>query len=540
MSALDVLRQIKETRRAKGAPKRAVQWGNAEYINETGPENLSRRELRNHLEARDLDTGGTRLELIERLRVSLADEQLHKYAYTETLDTEAKILAELEERGSVYVVGSNEKGELGVGDTFPRLYFTLIPQLRGLNVVSVSAGVDLVYAVTADHDVYVWGGGGVGRTGLNPNSKLNRNKLKNRINFMEPMLVHDLSGEEITEVSVGLSHGMACATAGDCFVWGDSVSGQLGLGDLLNRNTVSINNSFPAVVSVAAGANHSVVLTKTQDVYVWGHAANGRLGLGATERIGVKESERFFFPVPYRLPSLEPISQLTCGADHTLALGSSGLWAWGSGAGGKLGLGDQKDRLDPCLIPRLRGKSVLTISASSWYSMAVVMYPPMRGGGLLYTWGSGYHGQLAQGTLNIVLCPEVVQYFLGVHMLIKKISAGIFHAAAITIEGELYTWGSNRNMCLGRTIDEKDVEFTPIPGHCGGFGAFVKGVGRGLARDVACGKDFTVMCTEPYKGPVIEVAAKLMEEAKIRAVEALEVAQAAAEAESEVERSRGS
>lgn len=112
MSALDVLRQIKQARRAAGKQK-AVEWGNAEFINDIGVENLSRSDLRNHLEARDLDTVGTRLELIERLRGSLADEQLHKFAYVETLDTEFLIQADLEERGSVYVVGSNSKGELG-------------------------------------------------------------------------------------------------------------------------------------------------------------------------------------------------------------------------------------------------------------------------------------------------------------------------------------------------------------------------------------------------------------------------------------------
>ncbi len=67
MSALDVLRQIKVSRRSGGQQK-VVEWGNAEYVNEIGVENLSRRELRNHLEARDLDTNGNRLELIDRLR----------------------------------------------------------------------------------------------------------------------------------------------------------------------------------------------------------------------------------------------------------------------------------------------------------------------------------------------------------------------------------------------------------------------------------------------------------------------------------------
>ena len=263
MSALDVLRQIKQSRRAKG-PKRVIEWGNAEYISEIGIENLSRRELRNHLEARDLETSGTRLELIERLRLSLADEQLHKYAYTETIDTEFLIWADMEERGSVYVVGCNNKGQLGVGDTEPRLNFTVIPQLRGVNVCSVSAGADMCFAVTEDHEVYVWGGGGVGRTGLNPKSS---NKVASgSINYLEPNMVYDLQGEEISQVSVGQSHCIACATGGDCFVWGDGTAGQLGLGDFQNRNTISINNSFPAVKAVGAGANHTVVLTQTQQV----------------------------------------------------------------------------------------------------------------------------------------------------------------------------------------------------------------------------------------------------------------------------------
>lgn len=72
-----------------------------------------------------------------------------------------------------------------------------------------------------------------------------------------------------------------------------------------------------------------------------------------------------------------------------------------------------------------------------------------------------------------------------------------------------------------RSIDERDVPYTPIPGHCGGFGAIVNRIGRGFPRYVACGKEFTVVCTWPYEGPDLGVAAKLMEEAKIREAEAL-------------------
>mmetsp|Transcript_17850 Transcript_17850/g.18611 ORF Transcript_17850/g.18611 Transcript_17850/m.18611 type:complete len:539 (-) Transcript_17850:79-1695(-) len=519
MSALDVLRQIKLSRKTKGA-KKIIEWGNAEHISEIGVENLSRKDLRNHLEARDLETTGTRLELIERLRISIADEQLHKFAYQETQDAEFLIQADLEERGSVYVCGKNDKGQLGVGDIHTRKLMTVIPQMRGVNTRLVIAGVDLTYALTEDFTVFVWGGGGVGRTAHNPKGPRALLGAGGQPNWMEPSVVFDLSGEECVQVAMGASHCLACAKGGDCFVWGDGTCGQLGLGHFDNHPTVAINNSFSGIVQVCCGSNHSVALTQKGEVYSWGHAANGRLGVGASERIGVPEKERQLFPVPTRLVALEQITQIACGADHTLAIGASGVWAWGSGAGYKLGLNDQKDRYDPVLVPRLKEKIILQVSAGAWHSMCIVLYPPMMGGGVIYTWGSGYHGQLAQGTKQICQTPEPVEYFYNVHLLIKQISAGDYHCAAVTREGELYTWGSNRYNCLGRKIQEKDVEYTPIPGHVGGFGAIVGRIGRGLVRSVACGREYTIVATWPYEGPNFEVCTKLMEEQKVRQEEA--------------------
>jgi alpha-tubulin suppressor-like RCC1 family protein len=63
-------------------------------------------------------------------------------------------------------------------------------------------------------------------------------------------------------------------------------------------------------------------------------------------------------------------------------VGGSGVWAWGSGAGYKLGVGDQKDRYDPVLVPRLKEKTILQVSAAAWHSMVIVLYPPMMGGGV--------------------------------------------------------------------------------------------------------------------------------------------------------------
>jgi hypothetical protein len=264
MSALDVLRQIKQLRRSQGTLK-VVEWGNAEYINGIGIENLSRRELRNHLEARDLDTTGTRLELLERLASSIADEQLHKFAYVETLDTEFLIQADMEERGSVYVAGLNNKGQLGLGDTESRKFFTVVKPIRGIHVIYVSAGIDMCYAVNEQHDVYVWGGGGTGRTGVNHNFR-KKGTASKVSNWLEPHILTDLAGEECSAVVAGSSHCLALGRGGDCFVWGDNDSGQLGLGNFEQKTSVCINNSFPAVKQIAAGGNHSGVLTSEGQV----------------------------------------------------------------------------------------------------------------------------------------------------------------------------------------------------------------------------------------------------------------------------------
>jgi hypothetical protein len=41
--------------------------------------------------------------------------------------------------------------------------------------------------------------------------------------------------------------------------------------------------------------------------------------------------------------------------------GSAGVWAWGNGSGGKLGLGDNKDRYEPCIVPTLRAKAIVQV-----------------------------------------------------------------------------------------------------------------------------------------------------------------------------------
>ncbi len=111
--------------------------------------------------------------------------------------------------------------------------------------------------------------------------------------------------------------------------------------------------------------------------------------------------------------------------------------------------------------------------------------------------------------------PSIVTAFMNTHLYVKSIFCGSHHNAAIVDDGELYTWGSNQNGCLGHSIDNKAETFTSVPGHVGGFGAIVGRIGRGMPRSVACGKGYTIVATYKYDGPSEEDAKLMIKEYEI-------------------------
>lgn len=517
MSGLGLLAKLRTKR---GDTKLEYEWGSSKVLQTLTLEKLTRAALRNHLDARDLDTAGTKRAMIKRLQADLEGERLQSIAYSEQLESEFHINKDIEERGSVYAVGTNYAGQLGQGDTEPREVFTSVQKTRGLGVVRVSANADMAFAVTADHEVLVWGGNGTGVTGI----KVDQDDEWSKEMYMEPQFVMELQGEEVTDCAVGASHAAAVTSGGDIFIWGHNLCGQLGLTDFKTRVTPEILTYFeqdPAlrIDQICGGENHMCSLSVSGRVYTWGHVDSGRLGLGVDERYGAKPAEKYFFPAPTLLSSLmnEPIREIACGAAHSLALSSAGkVFAWGHGAGGRLGVGDFMNRIQPAEVEALSNKCVTQVAAATWHSAAIVLNPPMQKSGWVYTWGSGYHGQLAQGKVQVQLTPTVVASLLHRNLSAKSICLGSHHSAMIAMDGEMYTWGSNLNGCLGHAIKEKFVEHTSDPGHVSGFGAIVERVGRGMVRSYACGREFTVVATYPYEGPSEDVARKLMEEEAIR------------------------
>ena len=134
---------------------------------------------------------------------------------------------------------------------------------------------------------------------------------------------------------------------------------------------------------------------------------------------------------------------VAAGLLHSIAVTEAGaLWAWGNGSDGRLGVGDRTCRLIPSLVSQwggetFGGSSVLLAAASDRNSLAVTQE------GVLWWWGRGYSGAVGHTSSHdfIKFLPTRVnvQHFHGSKIVCAD--TGIFHSAAVTEEGVLYTWG---------------------------------------------------------------------------------------------------
>jgi hypothetical protein len=116
---------------------------------------------------------------------------------------------------------------------------------------------------------------------------------------------------------------------------------------------------------VACHSNHAVLVTKSGDTYSWGIAAHGRLGIGAPTPRPVGRSDGVvdtddgpLFSQPRLVPALcgLRVTQISCGATHTVALVDSGdVFTWGGGLYGQLGLCETVDVFEPVLLRALCG-----------------------------------------------------------------------------------------------------------------------------------------------------------------------------------------
>ncbi|XP_059922232.1 E3 ubiquitin-protein ligase HERC2 isoform X1 [Gadus macrocephalus] len=134
---------------------------------------------------------------------------------------------------------------------------------------------------------------------------------------------------------------------------------------------------------------------------------------------------------------------------HYLALSSNGeVFSWGCGDGGRLGHGDTTYLEEPAMIATFNGKQagkqVVQIACGSTYSAAVTA------DGELFTWGRGNYGRLGHGSSEDQTTPMLVTALKGLKVLDVACGSGDAQTLAVTENGQVWSWGDGDYGKLGR------------------------------------------------------------------------------------------
>mmetsp|Transcript_16816 Transcript_16816/g.55825 ORF Transcript_16816/g.55825 Transcript_16816/m.55825 type:complete len:1970 (-) Transcript_16816:70-5979(-) len=243
--------------------------------------------------------------------------------------------------GSLYVSGGSEHGRLGLGHMAPAPTPVEIRSLNTVKIMKVACGTYHCLALTEEKRVYAWGDGKWGNAGVS-----------NTNDVLEPQELSSLAACSIIGVHAGGFHSAALSQYGDLFMWGKNSNGQLGLGttSAAEDSPTKISNLDGVVMDVSLGANHSAVLMQvtSPNLFTCGLNANGQLGLGDFV-------DRSTLTAVDALDDRQIVSA-SCGAAHTAAVSQYGdLITWGNGRNGQLGLkaGLSKDIENPVQLPAI-------------------------------------------------------------------------------------------------------------------------------------------------------------------------------------------
>ena len=375
-----------------------------------------------------------------------------------------------DQQGRLWAWGNNESGQLGIGNITSQDSPVLVPldglAAGGVPVVSfntVVVGGTHTLALDQEGRLWAWGNNTYGQLGIGGTTSQNRPTLV-------PLAGLSADGIAVTSFDVliaGHSHIFALDQQGRLWAWGANGHGELGLGDIVNRNRPTFVpltdlagvDSFDAVT---AGASFTLALDQQGRLWAWGWNGSGRLGIG-----GTVDAHR---PILVSLAGLTadgiPVASfdtVAAGGNFTLALDQEGrLWTWGFNAQGRLGLGDTADRQRPTLVP-LTGLSGVTsfdtVAAGNNFSLALDQ------DGRLWAWGTGASGQLGLGDLTDRSRPTLVPLagLSGVTSF-DTVIVGSSYTLAFDQQGRLWAWGNNGSGRLGignTTNQDRPVRHNP-------------------------------------------------------------------------------
>jgi alpha-tubulin suppressor-like RCC1 family protein len=336
--------------------------------------------------------------------------------------------------GNVYSTGANEHGSMGNGTTtggsssFVQVTtdnlgnpFNNVTYLRMASAIfnGGSGYGAIIFAVKADGTLWVWGNTKGGYAGNGTYGQV----------YTRPIQVPFPAGTVITKVIVQ-NVAIALDANGNVWTWAGN-----GTPDLLGNSSQNdyetphqISLPSPAI-DIAGGGFFSYALLATHSLYGWGWYT-GYMGVGPNPGSGVvgmnPPSKPMLLDPSLNLPN--PISVLSTNGTSTYVILSDGsLWAWGGNECGQIGNGQE----------------------INWKKYTIDPAPYNGAIPEPYNWNQDASTAQLQQHKPIQIAPGL-NNFVG----LSEGVAAVFYKCAVDNNGQLYSWGRNKNGVLANGVIE--------------------------------------------------------------------------------------
>ena len=227
----------------------------------------------------------------------------------------ANHLLALSDDGEVYAWGCGEQGQLGrrVLERHKKLALhpTRITPRRHRNhggIISMTCGSYHSFLLAADGTVFA--------VGLNNFGQLGLGDFEDRL-VPEEISSEAWQGHKIIDLSAGEHHSMALSASGSVFVFGRSDFHQMGIkesSDARAHNTPILNPNLNSISQISSGSNHNLAIsTDRHQIFSWGYGEMGQLGHDdEIDEIVPKKIEAF--------SSVTKFLDVSAGGQHTVVL----------------------------------------------------------------------------------------------------------------------------------------------------------------------------------------------------------------------------
>jgi alpha-tubulin suppressor-like RCC1 family protein len=338
--------------------------------------------------------------------------------------------------GNVYFTGPNEDGSMGNGTTtgsatgFQQITtdangnaFNNVTFLRmGSSIFTGGQGYGaIIYAVKGDGSLWVWGNTQGGYAG---------NGTYGQVQTRPTQVTGFPAGTKIVKVVVS-NIAIALDANGGVWTWaGNGNPDLLGNASQTNYETPHQITLPSAATDIAGGGFFSYALLENQSLYGWGWYT-GYMGVGSVVGSGTPglnpPSEPMLLDTSLNLPA--KIAHLSTNNTTTYVILTDGtLWSWGGNECGQAGIGQELN-----------------------YAKYTVNPAPYGGTPSPYAWNQDMSTAQFQAHKPVNIAPGLSN-FVG----LSEGVCAVWYKFAVDANGQLYSWGRNKNGVLANGVMEGD------------------------------------------------------------------------------------